>query len=84
MEQTIVAGLDIGTTKIACIICELAPGGEPKIIGVGVSTSEGLRKGVVVNIDKTVNSIRKAVEEAELMAGVDVEQQGSSGHIAEG
>jgi cell division protein FtsA len=73
MEQTIVAGLDIGTTKIACIICETDRSGEPKIIGVGVSPSEGLRKGVVVNIDKTVHSIRKAVEEAELMAGMDVE-----------
>jgi cell division protein FtsA len=74
MEQTIVAGLDIGTTKIACIICEVDAGGEPKIIGVGVSRSEGLRKGVVVNIDKTVHSIQKAVEEAELMAGMDVEE----------
>ncbi|MBN2038228.1 MAG: cell division protein FtsA [Chitinispirillaceae bacterium] len=73
MEHPIVAGLDIGTTKIACIICEVDNGSEPKIIGVGVSPSEGLRKGVVVNIDKTVHSIRKAVEEAELMAGVDVD-----------
>ena len=73
MEQTIVSGLDIGTTKIACIICETDGKGEPKIIGVGVSPSEGLRKGVVVNIDKTVHSIQKAVEEAELMAGVDVD-----------
>jgi cell division protein FtsA len=73
MKQNIIAGLDIGTTKIACIICEVTPGAEPKIIGVGVSLSEGLRKGVVVNIDKTVQSIRKAVEEAELMAGIDVD-----------
>jgi cell division protein FtsA len=73
MEQTIIAGLDIGTTKIACIISEVDASGELKIIGVGVSPSEGLRKGVVVNIDKTVQSIQKAVEEAELMAGVDVE-----------
>jgi cell division protein FtsA len=73
MKQNIIAGLDIGTTKIACIICEMATAGEPKIIGVGVSRSEGLRKGVVVNIDKTVQSIQKAVEEAELMAGIDVD-----------
>ncbi len=73
MKQNIIAGLDIGTTKIACIICEVSAGAEPKIIGVGVSRSEGLRKGVVVNIDKTVQSIQKAVEEAELMAGIDVD-----------
>jgi len=73
MEQIIVSGLDIGTTKIACIICETDGIGEPKIIGVGVAPSEGLRKGVVVNIDKTVHSIQKAVEEAELMAGVDID-----------
>lgn len=73
MNENMFVGLDIGTTKIACIISELDPGGELKIVGVGVSTSEGLRKGVVVNIDKTVHSIQKAVEEAELMAGVDVD-----------
>ncbi|MDD5674820.1 MAG: cell division protein FtsA [Chitinivibrionales bacterium] len=74
MDDNVFVGLDIGTTKIACIISELdATSGELKIIGVGVSTSDGLRKGVVVNIDKTVHSIQKAVEEAELMAGVDVD-----------
>ena len=73
MNEQLYVGLDIGTTKIACIISELDAVGELKIIGVGVSLSDGLRKGVVVNIEKTVNSIKKAVEEAELMAGVDVE-----------
>ncbi len=73
MEENVFVGLDIGTTKIACIIAELDANGELKIIGVGVSASDGLRKGVVVNIDKTVRSIQKAVEEAELMAGIDVE-----------
>ncbi|MGA3051990.1 MAG: cell division protein FtsA [Chitinispirillaceae bacterium] len=73
MKHNIIAGLDIGTTKIACIICDVSAGAEPKIIGVGVSRSDGLRKGVVVNIDKTVQSIQKAVEEAELMAGIDVD-----------
>src|SRR5690606_27772331 len=67
-----IVGLDIGTTKIGVIIGEAGPGGELKIVGVGTSPSEGLRKGVVINIDKTVKSIQKAVEEAELMAGVDV------------
>lgn len=73
MDDNVFVGLDIGTTKIACIISEVDSNGELKIIGVGVSPSEGLRKGVVVNIDKTVHSIRKAIEEAELMAGVDVD-----------
>jgi cell division protein FtsA len=73
MEDNVFVGLDIGTTKIACIISELDSSGELKLIGVGVSQSDGLRKGVVVNIDKTVRSIQKAVEEAELMAGVDVD-----------
>jgi cell division protein FtsA len=73
MDDNYFIGLDIGTTKIACIISELDANGELKIVGVGVSKSDGLRKGVVVNIDKTVHSIQKAVEEAELMAGVDVE-----------
>jgi cell division protein FtsA len=73
MDVNTFVGLDIGTTKIACIISELDNSGELKIVGVGVSHSDGLRKGVVVNIDKTVRSIQKAVEEAELMAGVDVD-----------
>lgn len=73
MDDNVFVGLDIGTTKIACIISELDSSGELKLIGVGVSPSDGLRKGVVVNIDKTVRSIQKAVEEAELMAGVDVD-----------
>lgn len=73
MDENRFVGLDVGTTKIACIIGELDNAGELKIIGVGVAASDGLRKGVVVNIDKTVRSIQKAVEEAELMAGVDVD-----------
>lgn len=73
MDDNVFVGLDIGTTKIACIISEQDANGELKIVGVGVSPSDGLRKGVVVNIDKTVRSIQKAVEEAELMAGIDVD-----------
>ena len=68
-----IVGLDIGTTKIGVIIGEVDPNGQLKIVGVGTSPSEGLRKGVVVNIAKNVTSIHRAVEEAELMAGVDVE-----------
>lgn len=70
-KEEIIVGLDIGTTKIACIIGELNNDGLD-IIGVGTHPSTGLRKGVVINIDATINSIKKAVEEAELMAGCEV------------
>ncbi|MBA2661053.1 MAG: cell division protein FtsA [Bradymonadaceae bacterium] len=70
-QNEIVVGLDIGTTKIACIIGEVTPDGID-IIGIGSHPSTGLRKGVVINIDATINSIKKAVEEAELMAGCEV------------
>jgi len=68
------AGLDIGTTKISCIIAEMkvAGGGELTIVGVGNAPSEGLRRGVVVDLEKTVGSIQRAVDEAERMAGVNV------------
>jgi len=72
MDGNMFVGLDIGTTKIACIITELGDDGLLKVLGVGISPTDGLRKGVVVDIASTVNSIKKAVEEAELMAGVDV------------
>jgi len=67
----ILVGLDIGTTKIACIIGEVTDDGLD-IIGIGSHPSTGLRKGVVINIDATINSIKRAVEEAELMAGCEV------------
>lgn len=67
----IIVGLDIGTTKIACIIGEVTPEGID-VIGIGTHQSLGLRKGVVINIDATINSIKKAVEEAETMAGCEV------------
>ena len=66
----IVVGLDIGTTKICAIVAEVTEEGAINIIGVGSSLSRGLRKGVVVNIESTVESIKKAIEEAELMAAV--------------
>jgi len=65
-------GLDIGTTKISAIIAEKEKSGEVKIVGVGVAPSEGLRRGVVVNLERTVASITAAVEEAERMAGVEI------------
>jgi len=71
-KSRIIVGLDVGTTKICCIVSSLNDEGEIDIIGLGVSPSRGLRKGVVVNIESTVESIKKAVEEAELMSGVQV------------
>jgi len=70
-EENIVVGLDIGTTKICAVVGEVSHG-EINIIGTGTSPSIGLRKGVVVNIESTVESIKKAVEEAELMAGCEI------------
>lgn len=68
-----IVGLDIGTTKICCIIGEISDSNEIDVIGLGQHPSRGLRKGVVVNIDSTVESIKCAVEEAELMAGVEID-----------
>ena len=68
----IVTGLDIGTTKICVIVAEVTESGV-EIIGCGTSPSRGLRKGVVVNIDGTVDSIKKAVEAAEAMAGISLD-----------
>ena len=71
-NEKIVVGLDIGTTKIGAVIAEISDGEEePKVVGVGTSVSEGLRRGVVVNLEKTVQSISKAMAEAELMAGIE-------------
>ena len=70
-REELVVGLDIGTTKIACIVGEVTDE-RLDIIGVGTHPSTGLKKGVVVNIDATVQSIQRAVEEAEHMAGVEI------------
>jgi cell division protein FtsA len=70
-QKDIIVGLDIGTTKICAVVGE-ASGGDINIIGIGTHPSIGLRKGVVVNIESTVDSIKKAVEEAELMAGCEI------------
>src|SRR6185369_6788510 len=79
----IIVGLDIGTTKICCIVGEVSPSGLD-ITGIGTAPSKGLKKGVVINIESTVSAIKKAVEEAELMAGVQIEDVYagiSGGHI---
>jgi cell division protein FtsA len=70
--HNIVMGLDIGTTKVCAIVGEVQSDGAVNIIGVGSAPSRGLKRGVVVNIDSTVESIRRAVDEAQQMAGVDI------------
>ncbi len=70
-QENLIVGLDIGTTKICCVVGEVS-GHDVNIIGIGTHPSVGLRKGVVVNIESTVESIKKAVEEAELMAGCEI------------
>ncbi len=70
-RDNVVVGLDIGTTKIAAIVGEVVEDGVD-IIGIGTAPSRGLRKGVVINIESTVESIRKAIEEAEAISGVEI------------
>jgi cell division protein FtsA len=70
-REDLIVGLDIGTTKICAIVGSVTEDGID-IVGIGTSPSRGLRKGVVINIDSTVESIRKAVSEAELMAGCEI------------
>ncbi len=70
-QEEIIVGLDIGTTKICAVVGELS-GNDINIIGIGTHPSIGLRKGVVVNIESTVQSIKKAIEDAELMAGCEI------------
>ena len=68
-----IVALDIGTNKIAAIVANLGPGDALEIVGIGTHQSRGLKKGVVVNIESTVQSIQRAVQEAELMAGVEID-----------
>jgi cell division protein FtsA len=72
-RPSVVAGLDLGTTKVCAAITEADGEGPPRIIGVGQHPSEGLRRGVIVDVEKTVQAVGKAVKQAELMAGVEVE-----------
>ncbi len=71
MAGQIIVGLDIGTTKICAVVGEVQPD-RIEVIGIGSHSSEGLRKGVVINIEKTVNSIKEAIEEAETMADCEI------------
>ncbi len=67
-----IVGLDIGTSKVVAIVGAISESGELEIVGIGTHPSRGLKKGVVVNIESTVQSIQRAIEEAELMAGCQI------------
>lgn len=71
-ERNLIVGLDIGTSKVAAIVGELGIDGNIEVIGIGSTPSRGLKKGVVVNLESTVQSIQRAIEEAELMAGCQI------------
>lgn len=71
-DKNLIVGLDIGTSKVVAIVAEVSGDGEMDIIGIGSHPSRGLKKGVVVNIESTVQSIQRAIEEAELMAGCQI------------
>ena len=66
--KDLIVGLDIGTSKVVALVAELNPDGQFNVVGLGQVASKGLKKGVVVNIEATVQSIQKALEEAEVMA----------------
>ena len=70
--KDMVFALDIGTAKVMVVAAEVLPGGELRVAGLGVAPTHGLKRGVVVNIDATVQSIEKAIEEAEHMAGCEI------------
>ena len=71
-DKNLIVGLDIGTSKVVAIVGAVTVDNEIEIIGIGSSRSRGLKKGVVVNIESTVHSIQRAIEEAELMAGCEI------------
>ena len=70
--RNLLVGLDIGTSKVVAIVAELSPEDRLEVIGIGSQPSRGLKRGVVVNIESTVQSIQRAIEEAELMAGCEI------------
>ena len=71
-QSEVIVGLDIGTTKILCLVAEVRGSGDVEIIGVSSHPSKGLQRGIVLNIDSTVQSIRQAIEDAEKMAGTEI------------
>ena len=72
--KDVIVGLDIGTAKVMAVVAEVMSNGELKLAGLGVAPSNGLKRGVVVNIDATVQSIQQALKEAELMADCKIQR----------
>jgi cell division protein FtsA len=72
-KERYLVGLDVGTSKVTAVVAEMLDPEGLDVVGLGVSESRGIRRGVVVNVDAAVESIKKAIEEAELMAGVEVD-----------
>ncbi|MCZ6627721.1 MAG: cell division protein FtsA [SAR324 cluster bacterium] len=85
-RDNIIVGLDIGTTKICAMAAEVDGGRPLKVVGFGQSRSDGIRKGVVIDIEKTVRSIQQALRECELMCGVQIKEvlAGIAGHHIQG
>jgi cell division protein FtsA len=83
-DKNLIVGLDIGTSKVVALVGEIGEDGTVEVIGLGSHPSRGLKRGVVVNIDSTVQSIQRAVEEAEMMAGCEIRAVSagiSGGHV---
>ena len=72
-KERYLVGLDVGTSKISAIVGEITDDGGLDIIGIGLADSRGIRRGVVVNLEAAVESIKKAIDEAELTAGVEID-----------
>jgi cell division protein FtsA len=72
-RERYLVGLDVGTSKVCCVVGESLDDGSLDIVGIGVAESRGIKRGVVVNLEAAVESIKKAIEEAELMAGVEID-----------
>ena len=73
-EKNLIVGLDIGTSKVVTIVGTVTPADTVEVVGIGMTPSRGLKRGIVVDIESTVESIRRAVEEAELMAGCEINE----------
>ena len=72
-RERYVVGLDVGTSTVTCVVGESLDDGALDIVGIGMAESRGIKRGVVVNLEAAVDSIKKAVEEAELMAGIEID-----------
>jgi len=72
-KERYLVGLDVGTSKVAALVGEMVGEQNLDVVGLGVAESRGIRRGVVVNLEAAVESIKKAIEEAELMAGVEID-----------